>query len=148
MIAETLGVYVLSRSLKEGWRQAPADSVALLVGVFMGVGLFALSPWAISVLDKATTLTAFAYLTQAGLLAFVAARMLRVLSFVTRLVQSPLHVFLGSFATLIGIGTLLLMLPGAHAPDVEITFLDALFTATSATCVTGLTVVDTGTAWT
>jgi len=41
------------------------------------------------------------------------------------------------------LGTLLLVLPAAHAGE-PLTLLDALFTATSATCVTGLTVVDTG----
>ncbi len=148
MIGETVGVYFVARHLREGVRQAPMDTLALSVGVLMGAGLFLFSHWITGVLDETTTQTAFAYLTQAGLLAFVAARLLRLLSFLTRLVQRPLHVFLGSFASLILIGSGLLMLPGAHAPDVEITFLDALFTATSATCVTGLTVVDTGTAWT
>lgn len=40
-------------------------------------------------------------------------------------------------------GAALLMLPWATAPGVEIRFLDALFTATSAVCVTGLIVLDT-----
>jgi len=47
------------------------------------------------------------------------------------------------FAFLILIGTLLLMLPWAHARD-RVGPLDALFTSASAVCVTGLTVVDTG----
>jgi trk system potassium uptake protein TrkH len=42
------------------------------------------------------------------------------------------------------VGTFLLSLPLAHAAE-PLSVLDALFTATSATCVTGLTVVDTGT---
>jgi trk system potassium uptake protein TrkH len=41
------------------------------------------------------------------------------------------------------VGTLLLSLPVAHAGE-PVSLLDAWFTATSATCVTGLTVVDTG----
>lgn len=41
------------------------------------------------------------------------------------------------------LGTLLLSLPIAHAAE-SVSVLDAFFTATSATCVTGLTVVDTG----
>ena len=148
LIGETLGVYVASRNLTEGWKQAPADTLALVVGVVMGVGLFVSSHWATGVLTREETIGAFALLTQAGLGAFVFVRLLRAFSFVTRLAQSPLHVFLGSFAAFILLGTGLLMLPGAHAPDHPISFLDALFTATSATCVTGLTVVDTGTAWT
>lgn len=46
-----------------------------------------------------------------------------------------------SFVILIGIGTFLLMLPFAHKG--ELTLIDALFTATSAVCVTGLIVKDT-----
>lgn len=45
-------------------------------------------------------------------------------------------------------GTLLLLLPGATADGGKTDFLTALFTATSATCVTGLVVVDTATHWT
>jgi trk/ktr system potassium uptake protein len=48
-----------------------------------------------------------------------------------------------SFAGFIFFGTLLLMLPAA-AETTPIDMVDALFTATSAVCVTGLTVVDTG----
>jgi trk system potassium uptake protein TrkH len=49
----------------------------------------------------------------------------------------------GSFAVVIGAGTLLLSLPFAQAGE-PVSVLDALFTAASAVCVTGLTVVDTG----
>jgi trk/ktr system potassium uptake protein len=49
-----------------------------------------------------------------------------------------------SFAGLIAIGTLLLRLPGAAATGRSTGWIDALFTATSAACVTGLAVVDTG----
>nr|WP_254450573.1 TrkH family potassium uptake protein [Cohnella herbarum] len=46
------------------------------------------------------------------------------------------------------LGAGLLMLPFSHTQDSAPRFIDALFTATSATCVTGLVVVDTGTYWT
>ena len=46
------------------------------------------------------------------------------------------------------LGTFLLMLPAASRNGKGIDFLSALFTATSATCVTGLVVVDTATQWT
>lgn len=45
-------------------------------------------------------------------------------------------------------GTLLLLLPAATVEGKTTTPIEALFTATSATCVTGLIVVDTGTHWT
>lgn len=48
------------------------------------------------------------------------------------------------FILLIAAGTLLLYLPAASTGG-RISFIDALFMATSATCVTGLAVIDTGT---
>ncbi|MEW8956425.1 TrkH family potassium uptake protein [Clostridium sp.] len=51
------------------------------------------------------------------------------------------------FAIVILIGAILLTLPIATKTGVRTSFIDALFTATSATCVTGLITVDTGTYW-
>ncbi len=56
----------------------------------------------------------------------------------------PAQTFILSFLIVILIGTALLLLPKAVAPGQTLSPLDALFTATSATCVTGLIVVDTG----
>jgi len=53
---------------------------------------------------------------------------------------------LGYFTVLIA-GTLLLMLPFASADGKSAPFVDALFTATSSSCVTGLVVRDTATSW-
>jgi trk system potassium uptake protein TrkH len=64
--------------------------------------------------------------------------------FVTRLNLNAPQVVLLSFAAAIGVGTLLLLMPRATATGHSMRFVDALFTATSATCVTGLIVVDTG----
>lgn len=58
---------------------------------------------------------------------------------------TPSKVLVLGFIAIIAIGTFLLSLPIASADDQPLPFLDALFTATSALCVTGLTVVDTGT---
>jgi trk system potassium uptake protein TrkH len=58
------------------------------------------------------------------------------------------QMFAGSFVLLIIIGTFLFkLLPGLYI-DQELSWLDALFTATSAICVTGLIVVDTATYFT
>lgn len=54
----------------------------------------------------------------------------------------------GGFAAIILLGTLLLMLPAASKSGESAGFLNSLFTATSATCVTGLIPVDTGMSWT
>ena len=52
------------------------------------------------------------------------------------------------FLTIILIGTLLLSLPISQKVDTNVSILDAFFTATSATCVTGLIVKDTFSTWT
>ncbi len=59
---------------------------------------------------------------------------------------TPPRALVVSFALLIAAGTALLKLPGCTGPD-GISWIDSLFTATSAVCVTGLVVVDTGTAF-
>lgn len=53
----------------------------------------------------------------------------------------------GGYMFIIAVGTLLLSTPLASATGEANGFLNALFTATSATCVTGLVTVDTATAW-
>lgn len=63
------------------------------------------------------------------------------------LLQSPARLSIFGFGILIGLGTGLLMLPEASNTG-RLAFIDALFTATSASCVTGLVVVDTGSAFT
>ncbi len=56
---------------------------------------------------------------------------------------TPVNLPLLSFAGLILVGTVFLMLPAA-ANGPPLTLVDAFFTSTSAVCVTGLVVVDTG----
>jgi len=60
---------------------------------------------------------------------------------------TPLQAFILSFAAVIVTATPLLMLPWAVRGE-PLSFIDALFTATSAMCVTGLVVVDTGSTFT
>ncbi|QPZ37505.1 TrkH family potassium uptake protein [Paramicrobacterium chengjingii] len=61
--------------------------------------------------------------------------------------RRPGILLLIAFAAVIAVGTGLLMLPVSQAGEGSATLIDALFTAVSATCVTGLTVVDTATYW-
>lgn len=61
---------------------------------------------------------------------------------------NPTQVLVIGFAALILMGGLLLNLPIASESGESVGFINAVFTATSAVCVTGLSVVDTGTYWT
>lgn len=60
----------------------------------------------------------------------------------------PPKILVLGFAIIILIGASLLHLPVATVDGQGLPWIDALFTATSATCVTGLVVVDTGTTFT
>ncbi|MEE9514750.1 MAG: potassium transporter TrkG, partial [Candidatus Brocadiales bacterium] len=64
--------------------------------------------------------------------------------FIRTLGKRPGISITGSFLIIIFIGAGLLSLPQATATGETIPFLDAVFTATSATCVTGLFVRETG----
>lgn len=60
---------------------------------------------------------------------------------------STTHMILLSFLTAIFVGAVLLCLPISSKTGEWVSFVDALFTATTATCVTGLVVVPTVSAW-
>ena len=60
---------------------------------------------------------------------------------------STTQIIMLSFLGLILLGSILLSLPFSTADGKPIAYMDALFTATTATCVTGLVTVPTATAW-
>ncbi|MBK6873172.1 MAG: TrkH family potassium uptake protein [Kineosporiaceae bacterium] len=64
------------------------------------------------------------------------------------LLRHPAQVMVFAFGAAIWLGTAVLMLPVSREGPSGAPLLTALFTATSATCVTGLAVVDTATYWT
>lgn len=60
---------------------------------------------------------------------------------------TPSRIALAAFTGLIGVVTMLLSLPAATESGERTALIDALFTAVSAVCVTGLVTVETGTHW-
>ena len=60
---------------------------------------------------------------------------------------STTHIILLSFLITIMIGSFLLSLPVSSSDGKAVPYLDALFTATTATCVTGLVTLPTATTW-
>ena len=65
----------------------------------------------------------------------------------SKLKLSTTHIILFSFLIAVLVGAVLLMLPISSATGEWTPFVDALFTSTTATCVTGLVVVPTFSAW-
>jgi len=78
---------------------------------------------------------------EGGLIIYFLIRLLVLVRHIYDIYFNPAIVFVGSFMILGLTGAFLLMLPSATTNG--ITFTNAIFTAISAVCVTGLTVVDT-----
>jgi trk system potassium uptake protein TrkH len=76
------------------------------------------------------------------------ALLIRVNSVLARSMSNPSILFPASFIILISISAALLKLPAATPIDQPISWIDAFFTATSAVCVTGLSVRDTAAGFT
>lgn len=64
-----------------------------------------------------------------------------------RISLSTTHMILLSFLLAILVGSVLLVLPVSSADGKSVTYTDALFTATTSVCVTGLVTVTTASAW-
>lgn len=82
------------------------------------------------------------------LVIMVSIELTKISTRISDLALKPALTFIMSFILLIGAGTGLLMLPAMTTSGEGTPFLDALFMAVSASCVTGLATVDPGTFYT
>jgi trk system potassium uptake protein TrkH len=78
---------------------------------------------------------------EGGLIFYFIIRLMILVRYIYEVYYNPAIIFVGSFFAIIFIGSFLLMLPNATTNGIS--FTDALFTSTSAVCVTGLIVLDT-----
>lgn len=92
--------------------------------------------------DRAARIYDFVFLFVGTLHALTAAMPERLARIALKLAQRPALMLAGSFAAMILVGSMLLTLPVAVENVAYISFVDSLFTITSAVCVTGLTVND------
>jgi len=124
----------------EFWR-ANWFEIPLLLG--LGIAVFGARRWFSTSGAEAAIIQYFA--VGLYLVVQVVAKLCRTSVNVAASGKNPTQTLIVSFVVLIISGAGLLMLPAASAPGKEnLSFVDALFTATSATCVTGLIVKDTG----
>jgi trk system potassium uptake protein TrkH len=96
-----------------------------------------------SALDSFPALLSLLGIFQGGILALIMARGEVFDDLLRSFYNRPALLILSTFAGLAVSGALLLTFPAAAAGPYSISFIDALFTSTSATCVTGLIVLDT-----
>lgn len=90
--------------------------------------------------DRAARIYVLVFLVVGALQALSAAMPERLARLALKLAQRPALMLAGSFAAMILVGTMMLTLPVAVENVSYISFVDSLFTITSAVCVTGLTV--------
>lgn len=132
--------YLLSR-----WPEAIAATLALLLGIDLvstgGIYLVSLLEY-LGLSDADETLLV---IIQVYLIFLVAIKIIQVIPDTISKNRNPARLVLLSFLSVILAGMLLLMLPAATTDGAGLDFIDALFMATSAVCVTGLIVVDTAT---
>lgn len=111
----------------------------LMPGVTMGF-----INWFFPMLRKQDMSIIYLSIAQLPILFLVGRKALKYSHLIGRMQLHPGAVFMISFALIILFGAFLLMLPkSAPLARPSVSFVDALFTSTSAVCVTGLTVIDT-----
>ncbi|MDY7010643.1 MAG: potassium transporter TrkG [Planctomycetota bacterium] len=125
------------RFFRENWFDFFLMFVAVVVAVAVIMGLI---QWRLL-----STAAGYVVFTQVYILVVLIVRTIGFQFKVAGAGIHPIWVLIGSFVIVILFGAGLLMLPRATPHDNPLGFSDALFTATSATCVTGLIVRDTGT---
>ena len=129
--------------------------IAFLVSMAWGIGLLGVLLFGpvLKFADGDTRFDGFTLVSEFAVLLRGIIETIRLIRRATAGATDPAIVLVGSFVVLIVIGTALLMMPRARAISVAneeqtgAPFLVALFTSTSASCVTGLVVENTGTYW-
>ncbi len=96
-----------------------------------------------SALGSVSALLALLGVYQAGVLLLMLGRSQVLADLLQSFYNRPALLILSTFGLLAGVGGMLLAFPVASAGAHAVPFIDALFTSMSATCVTGLIVVDT-----
>lgn len=134
---------------REFFAQNPIESILIAFVLYNGISHYILG---IPLLERFLQLIGaagfegfYSFLLQLFLLVIVGINFVKELRNIGKLHLKPSTLFVGSFVLLIGLGTMMLMLPAVNTVPGGMNFTDALFTATSAGCVTGLIVEDTAT---
>ena len=141
LLVAALNAVVIAVTVRFLWRRAVAGPRRLVVLALVCLGA--------SLASAANIEMAFAWLAvfEILLLAHLVAGSRIVEDLVATFLGQPTAMVVVSFVILIAVGSVLLSVPAAAAGDEPIAPMNALFTATSAACVTGLVVVDTGSAY-
>jgi potassium uptake TrkH family protein len=131
--------------LRRRWPEFIVSTLAL----FFGIDLLSTDgEFLVNILQSIGVSNAYESLLiiiQTYLVFLVAVKIIQTIPRIISESTNPAQLVLMSFLSVIVTGMLLLMLPAATIDNAGLKFIDALFMATSAVCVTGLIVVDTAT---
>lgn len=127
--------------LKKSWFEGVI--IFLLIAQFLSVHIFHLS---LDLFESENFENYYLLFIQFYFLIIVLIEFTKANGFLGKFNLSPPLLMVASFFILIAFGTLLLCMPRMTVNGIS--FVDALFTATSASCITGLTVVSTGACFT
>lgn len=142
---------------RKSWRVVRAKAVAVEVATLSVVVLFALAriPVVLELWQgvlagdiAAQVLRGYSVVVFIAFAASLWERSVAHLALLSRLKLQPVQTVVLSFGLAVVVGTLLLSLPFSVTGTHHISVLNALFVATSAVCVTGLSVVDVATTYT
>lgn len=134
---------------KRFFLQNPLESILIAFVIYNGISHYLLG---VPLLQRLFSLAGvpsvqglYTFVLQLFLLMMVGINSIKGLRNMGHIHIKPSTLFIGSFVILVTSGTGLLMLPAMTMDGRGLPFIDAFFTATSASCVTGLIVVDTAT---
>lgn len=125
--------------------------LALLVVMTVGIAehaLISLTGWSLTAAGGAEQERTGWIVAELAIAATFLLELWRLHAALSHTLPNPGVLFPLSFLVMIAIGTLLLKAPVAVPPGERLSWLDAIFTMTSAVCITGLTVRDTATGFT
>ncbi len=126
--------FLFERSLYKGYKSMILLSFFILMTSF----IFSVGQLVFSKTDKTTDIQITLLIC---LTLYILIRITYLMRIIYVKIHNPAFIFITSFVFLSFLGSVLLMLPTSTVK--KISFIDALFTSTSAVCVTGLVVLDT-----
>ncbi len=148
LVVAEVTTHVIGTKYKQLYIKSNAYSLAAAAAFLVGFLLMlALRPVGLAA-SMVTVPAAIVVVRNLLLIIKLATGVRRLSDFAMNVTMHPAQTILLSFLSVIVIGAALLMLPFATPDQQGLPMVDALFTATSAVCVTGLIVVDTAAAFT
>lgn len=137
-----------SQYLSETWFEGLLMLLIFINSISLFVFGFPLVRWIGTQIGFENLASFYVLFIQGYLLFIVGVELTKATTVFNNIRLSPPTMLLFSFLVLISLGCALLSLPEMNVTGKPMPFLDALFTAISASCVTGLIVVDTATYFT